>query len=66
MNFGDGAPYELKGSRTVWVGGKGGDNIKVLPIDIGWDAVYESDGFGPGARESLAGLSYFASETEVK
>lgn len=20
MNFGDGAPYELKGSRTVWVG----------------------------------------------
>lgn len=35
MNFGDGAPYELKGSRTVWVGGKGGDNIKVLPIDIG-------------------------------
>jgi len=43
MNFGDGAPYELKGSRTVWVGGKGGDNIKVLPIDIGWDAVHELD-----------------------
>ena len=66
MNFGDGAPYELKGSRTVWVGGKGGDNIKVLPIDIGWDAVHESDGFGPSARKSLAGLAYFASETEVE
>lgn len=65
MNFGDGAPYELKGSRTVWVGGKGGDNIKVLPIDIGWDAIYESDRFGPGAWESLAGLAHFASETEV-
>ena len=35
MNFGDGAPYELKGSRTVWGGGKDGDNIKVLPIAIG-------------------------------
>ena len=45
--------------------GKGGDNIKVLPIDIGRDVVHESDRFGPGARESLAGLAYFASETEV-
>lgn len=30
----DGTPYELKGSRTVWDGGKGGDNFKVLPIVI--------------------------------
>lgn len=25
----------LKGSRTVWSGGKDGDNIKILPITIG-------------------------------
>lgn len=30
----DGTPYELKGSRTVWDGGKDGDNFKVLPIVI--------------------------------
>ena len=33
-SFPDGKPCELKGSCTVWVGGKGGDNIKILPIDI--------------------------------
>lgn len=30
----DGAPYEGKLSRTVWSGGKPGDNIKWLPIAI--------------------------------
>lgn len=30
----DGTPYELKGSRTVWNGGKAGDCIKRLPIVI--------------------------------
>lgn len=30
----DGTPYEVKVSRTVWVGGKDGDNFKILPIDI--------------------------------
>ena len=28
----DGAPYMSKGVRTVWTGGKDGDNFKVLPI----------------------------------
>ena len=27
-------PYEVKVSRTVWMRGKAGDNIKVLPIHI--------------------------------
>lgn len=30
----DGTPCELKGSRTVWSGGKPGDSIKGLPIAI--------------------------------
>lgn len=30
----DGTPYDMKMSRTVWNGGKGGDNIKTLPIVI--------------------------------
>ena len=30
----DGKPYAVKVARTVWVGGKSGDNIKRLPIDI--------------------------------
>ena len=30
----DGTPYTLKGVRTVWNGGKLGDNIKELPIVI--------------------------------
>ena len=30
----DGTPYEGKLSRTVWSGGKGRENIKVLPITI--------------------------------
>ena len=28
----DGAPYEVKASRTVWAQGKGGDNFKPLPM----------------------------------
>ncbi|WP_195841184.1 hypothetical protein [Clostridium sp. WB02_MRS01] len=44
MNFSDGTPYELKGSCTVWVGGKDGDYIKVLPIDIRRDAFHEPHG----------------------
>ena len=31
----DGTPYDGKLSRTVWSGGKLGDNIKELPITIG-------------------------------
>ena len=30
----DGTPYEGKLSRTVWSGGKFGDNLKELPITI--------------------------------
>lgn len=30
----DGTPCAVKAARTVWVGGKDRDNIKVLPIDI--------------------------------
>lgn len=34
MNFIDGTPYTVKIVRTVWSGGKDGDNFKVLPITI--------------------------------
>ena len=30
----DGTPCAVKVARTVWIGGKGGDCIKTLPIDI--------------------------------
>lgn len=30
----DGTPYAVKAARTVWTGGKGGDNIKTLPIGM--------------------------------
>jgi hypothetical protein len=30
----DGTPYAVKVARTVWSGGKAGDNIKRLPIVI--------------------------------
>lgn len=30
----DGTLYVVKVTCTVWVRGKGGDNIKTLPIDI--------------------------------
>lgn len=65
MNFGDGAPYELKGSRTVWGGGKDGDNIKVLPIAICGNVVCEPAGFGSGTRKSLARLAHFSAETKI-
>ena len=32
----DGKPYDRKLSRTVWSGGKVGDNFKDLPITIKW------------------------------
>lgn len=32
----DGTPYAVKVARTVWSGGKDGDNIKILPITIFW------------------------------
>ena len=32
--FNDGTPCAVKVACTVWVRGKGGDYIKVLPIDI--------------------------------
>lgn len=35
MSFIDeGTPYAVKVARTVWTGGKDGDNIKLLPIGI--------------------------------
>jgi len=34
MKVNDGTPYEVKVSRTVWGGGKSGDNFKGLPITI--------------------------------
>ena len=30
----DGTPYAVKVARTVWTGGKDGDDFKVLPISI--------------------------------
>ena len=30
----DGKPCAMKVARTVWTGGKAGDNIKCLPISI--------------------------------
>lgn len=30
----DGTPYEVKASRTVWGGGKPGDDVKGLPITM--------------------------------
>jgi len=53
MNFSDGTPYELKGSCTVWVGGKDGDYIKVLPIDIGRYALRESDRLTDDQRQPV-------------
>lgn len=34
VSYFDGTPYVRKLARTVWSGGKGGDNIKTLPIAI--------------------------------
>ena len=34
LNFIDGTPYTVKVVRTVWGGGKDGDDFKVLPITI--------------------------------
>ena len=34
MFYFDGTPCAVKVARTVWVGGKDRDNIKILPIDI--------------------------------
>lgn len=34
LNFIDGTPCTVKVVRTVWSGGKDGDNFKVLPITI--------------------------------
>ena len=33
----DGTPDEVKVSCPVWRGGKSGDNVKGLPITIGYD-----------------------------
>ena len=38
----DGAPYEMKVSRTVRSGGKPEDDIKGLPIAIAGQAVFET------------------------
>lgn len=65
MNFGDGAPYELKGSRTVWVGGKGGDNIKVLPIDISRNAFPKRGAVADNPGQLVAGLAHRAAETRL-
>ena len=32
-----GTPYTVKAARTVWSGGKDGDNLKTLPIAIHFD-----------------------------
>ena len=34
MKTNDGTPDAVKVARPVWSGGKGGDNIKTLPITI--------------------------------
>ena len=36
--YNEGTPYARKLARTVWGGGKAGDNIKGLPIAITSDA----------------------------
>lgn len=38
----DGTPYDGKLSRTVWSGGKLGDNIKELPITIACFPLYRA------------------------
>ena len=44
MKTNDGTPDAVKVACPVWSGGKGGDNIKTLPITIGRDpAVYGAD-----------------------
>jgi hypothetical protein len=60
MNFSDGTPYELKGSCTVWVGGKDGDYIKVLPIDISRNAANQSDGYAYHSGVIVQRLAYQA------
>ncbi len=47
----DGTPYEVKVSRTVWSGGKVGDNIKYLPITIA--NCIENGRFFPGGSRSF-------------
>ena len=37
-SYNEGTPYARKLARTVWSGGKAGDNIKGLPIAITSDA----------------------------
>ena len=34
VSYFDGTPYARKLARTVWSGGKDGDNLKALPIAI--------------------------------
>ena len=39
MKTNDGTPDAVKVARPVWSGGKGGDNIKALPITISGEPV---------------------------
>ena len=40
MKTNDGTPDAVKVARPVWSGGKGGDNIKALPITIGGRVIF--------------------------
>ena len=40
MKTNDGTPDAVKVARPVWSGGKGGDNIKALPITISGESVF--------------------------
>ena len=40
MKTNDGTPDAVKVARPVWSGGKGGDNIKALPITISGRVIF--------------------------
>lgn len=50
-SYNDGTRYAMKVARTVWSGGKAGDNIKSLPITItGYADCYEAGGLYPWTK----------------
>lgn len=54
-SYNDGTPYAGKLARTVWSGGKSGDNIKGLPITItGYADRAGSGGIYAGKKRSGA------------
>lgn len=62
MKTNDGTPDAVKVARPVWSGGKGGDNIKALPITIGGRVIFTIsfllcvDGRATGQEELSNGI----------